>query len=98
MFVIKNFLNKSQNFIYKVWDEISGAFISFSKENRSNLAYIVENELILASLKRRLPNFKNVKVFYSNKIDDFCQNNQTIDVKLKDNLNLKAKLLIGLRI
>lgn len=78
-----------------MWDGSSDAYISFSKEDGSHLALIVENELILASLKRNLYNLKNVKVFNSNKIEDFSQNNQNIDVKLKDDLKLKTKLLIG---
>ncbi|CAF0735958.1 unnamed protein product [Brachionus calyciflorus] len=78
-----------------VWDGSSDAFISFKNEEGSNLAWIVENDLILASLNRNLSNFDNVKVFYSNKIQSFDQNEQSVDLKLKDDCSIRTKLLIG---
>ena len=81
-----------------MWDACSDASISFRHENEAedtNLAIIVENDLIQASLSEKIDKFSNLKVIYSNQIKDFKVNDQSVDLKLSDNINLKTKLLIG---
>ena len=85
-------------FDFKVWDACSDASISFRHENEiddTNLAIIVENDLIQASLADKIDKFSNLKVIYSNQLKDFKVNDQSVDLKLSDNISLKTKLLIG---
>jgi len=88
-------LNLSYFKIKKVWDATSDAYISFQDENISNLALIVENDLIQASLTRMLPKYENVKVMHSNQVDQFKTIDQCVDIQLKDNKKVKTNLLIG---
>lgn len=81
-----------------VWDACSDACISFRHENEAedtNLAIIVENDLIQASLSEKINKFNNLKVIYSSQIKDFKVSDQAVDLKLSDNVNVKTKLLIG---
>ena len=81
----------------KVWDASSDASITFRNEDGSNLAIIVENDLIQESLNKNIQNMDNVKVFYSSQIKDFKQDFQTVEIKLGDNSSLTTKLLIGIK-
>lgn len=78
-----------------VWDGSSDSFITFHGTNHDNLALIVENDLIQASLSHNLNKYENVNVFYSSEIKDFKSNINNVDIKLKDGKELSTKLLIG---
>lgn len=78
-----------------MWDGSSDAFISFRNDDGSNLALIVENDLILASLNEKLSQFDNLKIINSTKIKNFDQNDQIVDLKLYDDSTISTKLLIG---
>lgn len=69
--------------------------ITFKNENLSNLAIIVENDLIQASIARNLPKFSNINVFYSKQIKDLAQKAQSVEIKLDDGSLITTKLLIG---
>ena len=87
-----------------VWDGSSDSFITFNSNNNdqednnnNNLALIVENDLIQASLLNDLNKYENINVFYSNEINDFNNQNQNefINLKLKNGQQLNTKLIIG---
>ncbi len=82
---------------FKVWDASSDAHISFENEKdlSSNLAIIVENNLIQASLTNDLNKFKNLDILYSSQLKDFKQKETTVDLTLKDNTIINTSLLIG---
>lgn len=82
----------------KVWDGCSDAAISFRNDDDSNLAIIVENDLIQASLSENLNKIENLRVIYSNQLKDFKVNDNEVELKLNDNINIKTKLLIGRKI
>lgn len=81
----------------QVWDGSSDASISFSRDDGSPLALIVENELIQASLERHLPRYENVRVFYSSTIKDVTNSADSdyVRLQLNDDSTMRAKLLIG---
>jgi ubiquinone biosynthesis monooxygenase Coq6 len=90
-----------------VWDGSSDSFITFNSNNNNNnnneqdnnLALIVENDLIQASLLNDLNKYENINIFYSNEINDFNNNNNKINefvnLKLKNGQQLNTKLIIG---
>jgi ubiquinone biosynthesis monooxygenase Coq6 len=79
----------------RVWDGSSDASISFSNDDGSNLATIVENDLIQASIIDRLQAISNVQLIYSNQIKHFEQNEHSVKVQLNDDSIINTKLLIG---
>jgi 2-polyprenyl-6-methoxyphenol hydroxylase-like FAD-dependent oxidoreductase len=85
-----------------VWDGSSDSFITFNSNNNNeqdnNLALIVENDLIQASLLNDLNKYENINIFYSNEINDFNNNNKInefVNLKLKNGQQLNTKLIIG---
>jgi ubiquinone biosynthesis monooxygenase Coq6 len=80
-----------------VWDGSSDASISFRNEDGSNLALVVENDLIQASLNRGLKQSDNLKILYSSKVKDLKQNFQNVELELNDQTGtrINAKLVIG---
>ena len=79
----------------KVWDASSDASISFRNEDGSNLACVVENDLIQASLNQNLKQYENVSVLYSNKVTNIKQEYQSVQLKLTDEKTINTKLVIG---
>lgn len=79
----------------KVWDGKSDASITFRNDELKNLAIIVENDLIQASLSHNLPKYSNVKVLYSNQIKDFTEKDHEVELTLNDGSKFSTKVLIG---
>jgi len=78
-----------------VWDASSDASISFRNEDGSNLALVVENDLIQASLNQNLKSIDNLKILYSSKVNDLKQNFQNVELILNDKTIINTKLVIG---
>lgn len=89
----------------QVWDGCSDALITFDKENlQDEMAYIVENDIIVAALTKQLDNLpENVKVRYRTKVEKYTwpKSHQVaevipwVQVTLADGQTLQTKLLIG---
>ncbi len=80
----------------QVWDAKSDASISFSNADSSNLALIIENDLVQESLTRLLEQLPNKPdIFYQSKIEDYQFQDQFVNLKLNSRRTLKTKLLIG---
>jgi 2-polyprenyl-6-methoxyphenol hydroxylase-like FAD-dependent oxidoreductase len=77
-----------------VWDGSSDSFISFNGKE-DDLALIVENDLIQASLSHNLHQFENINVLYSSQVKDFNYSHQDVILKLNDGKEINTKLLIG---
>uniref|UniRef100_A0A669DJ36 Ubiquinone biosynthesis monooxygenase COQ6, mitochondrial n=1 Tax=Oreochromis niloticus TaxID=8128 RepID=A0A669DJ36_ORENI len=89
----------------QVWDACSDALITFDKENvEDEMAYIVENDLVVAALTRQLDSLsENVQVKYRSKVVKYTwpMPSQEADyipwvrVTLANGETLQTKLLIG---
>ena len=79
----------------KVWDASSDASISFRNEDGSNLALVVENDLIQASLNQNLKSIENLNILYSSKVKDLKQEYQNVELTLNDKRTINTKLVIG---
>ena len=78
-----------------VWDGSSDAHISFENEDDSNLAIIVENNLIQASLTRDLNKFENLTVLHSSQLRSLDDKDSTVELTLDDSSVINTNLLIG---
>uniref|UniRef100_A0A673XER5 Ubiquinone biosynthesis monooxygenase COQ6, mitochondrial n=1 Tax=Salmo trutta TaxID=8032 RepID=A0A673XER5_SALTR len=88
-----------------VWDACSDALITFDKENlQDEMAYIVENDIIVAALTKQLENLSDqVRVQYKSKVVKYTwpKSHQVADaipwvqVTLANGQTLQTKLLIG---
>uniref|UniRef100_A0A4Y0BNU4 Ubiquinone biosynthesis monooxygenase COQ6, mitochondrial n=1 Tax=Anopheles funestus TaxID=62324 RepID=A0A4Y0BNU4_ANOFN len=83
----------------QVWDACSDALITFNYDDFSeNISWIVENDVLLASIYRQLENVPNVHVRYSSKIASCELIRDGADkstVRLSDGETLKCDLLVG---
>lgn len=89
----------------QVWDACSDALITFDKDNmEEEMAYIVENDIIVAALNRQLDTLsENVGVQYQAKVVKYRwpRSHQAADsipwvqLTLADGQTLQTKLLIG---
>ncbi|XP_010896209.2 ubiquinone biosynthesis monooxygenase COQ6, mitochondrial [Esox lucius] len=89
----------------QVWDACSDALITFDKENlQDEMAYIVENDIIVAALTKQLENLSDhVRVQYKSKVVKYTwpKSHQVEDsipwvqVTLANGQTLQTKLLIG---
>uniref|UniRef100_A0A8C7DF96 Ubiquinone biosynthesis monooxygenase COQ6, mitochondrial n=1 Tax=Oncorhynchus kisutch TaxID=8019 RepID=A0A8C7DF96_ONCKI len=89
----------------QVWDACSDALITFDKENlQDEMAYIVENNIIVAALTKQLENLSDqVRVQYKSKVVKYTwpKSHQVADaipwvqVTLANGQILQTKLLIG---
>lgn len=89
----------------QVWDACSDALITFDKENlQDEMAYIVENDIIVAALTKQLENLSDqVRVQYKSKVVKYTwpKSHQVADaipwvqVTLANGQTLQTKLLIG---
>ncbi|XP_055715050.1 ubiquinone biosynthesis monooxygenase COQ6, mitochondrial [Phlebotomus papatasi] len=82
----------------QVWDAISDTFITFNEEDTNNdLAFIVENDLIMESVLKTLKNMSNIEINYASKIEKISTNTEksTIAVTLKDGETFSCNLLVG---
>ncbi|XP_063429191.1 ubiquinone biosynthesis monooxygenase COQ6, mitochondrial-like isoform X2 [Mytilus trossulus] len=91
----------------QVWDSCSDSMITFNNDDlNDNLAYIVENDVILEAVKRSLPNSQNLNIKYNTSAKsyiipgitpghDSLDQNSWVTVQLNDGSEIKTKLLIG---
>ncbi|CDQ68017.1 unnamed protein product [Oncorhynchus mykiss] len=89
----------------QVWDACSDALITFDKENlQDEMAYIVENNIIVAALTKQLENLSDqVRVQYKSKVVKYTwpKSHQVaeaipwVQVTLANGQTLQTKLLIG---
>ncbi|KAL5283480.1 COQ6 family protein [Megaselia abdita] len=81
----------------QVWDASSNASITFNHDNFSeNVAYIIENDLVLDSVYKELESAKNVQIKNLAKIEDVdLEGLATKSVKLKGGEEFTCDLLIG---
>lgn len=84
----------------QVWDASSDSIITFCEEDLSNpVAYIIENDLMLWALTKRLGSISNSEVRYGAKIKDYIlpksNASQVPVVILENDEKLSCDLLIG---
>ncbi|XP_055615462.1 ubiquinone biosynthesis monooxygenase COQ6, mitochondrial [Toxorhynchites rutilus septentrionalis] len=83
----------------QVWDACSDALITFNYDDMAeNIAWIVENDVLLASVYRQLEQVKNVEIRYSSKIEGCKLIRDGVDmstVQLSNGDRLKCELLVG---
>ncbi|XP_035598793.1 ubiquinone biosynthesis monooxygenase COQ6, mitochondrial-like isoform X1 [Oncorhynchus keta] len=89
----------------QVWDACSDALITFDKENlQDEMAYIVENDIIVAALTKQLENLSGqVKVQYKTKVvmytwpksHQVAESIPWVQVTLANGQTFQTKLLIG---
>lgn len=91
----------------QVWDSCSDSIITFNNDDlNDNLAYIVENDVILEAVKRSLPKSHNLNIKYNTSAKSYIipgitpghdglDQNSWVTVQLNDGSEIKTKLLIG---
>ncbi|XP_063985532.1 ubiquinone biosynthesis monooxygenase COQ6, mitochondrial [Diachasmimorpha longicaudata] len=83
----------------QVWDATSDAMITFNEDYLADeIAYIVENDILLHALDQELEDKSNLNVIYNAKVEDIClpsQRGENAKVKLQSGEELSAKLLVG---
>lgn len=82
----------------QVWDAISDTYITFTEEDTNeDLAFIVENDLIVDAVLKTLKNMSNIKINYSSKIEKISTSTEksTTVVTLKDGETFSCNLLVG---
>uniref|UniRef100_A0A2C9H898 Ubiquinone biosynthesis monooxygenase COQ6, mitochondrial n=1 Tax=Anopheles quadriannulatus TaxID=34691 RepID=A0A2C9H898_ANOQN len=83
----------------QVWDACSDALITFNYDDfAENISWIVENDVLLASIYRQLEGVPNVRVRYSSKLASCELIRDGADrstVRLADGETLKCDLLVG---
>ncbi|XP_014477633.1 PREDICTED: ubiquinone biosynthesis monooxygenase COQ6, mitochondrial isoform X2 [Dinoponera quadriceps] len=83
----------------QVWDACSDAMITFNEDYLYNeLAYIVENDLLLHAVNKQLSQKENVTVIYNSKVAEIKLPN-TIEryttIELKSGKQYRTRLLVG---
>lgn len=90
----------------KIWESCSNSLITFSQEDMSEqMAYVVENDIILEAITRRLERLADrVDVLYNTRVQKIeipsqtsSQTNSWVNLKLHDGNCLKTKLLVSLQ-
>jgi len=83
----------------QVWDSCSDAMITFNHEDLiDNLAYIVENNVIVSAIYDKLNNSgDNVEIRYNTKAEEYNFDEELpyCEMKLNDGSHLRSKLIIG---
>lgn len=83
----------------QVWDACSNALITFSYDDfRDDIAYIVENDLVLHAVYKELENANNVEVRNQSKIESVILPKDGVRksvVKLKDGETYSCELLVS---
>ncbi|KAK9306057.1 hypothetical protein QLX08_003119 [Tetragonisca angustula] len=83
----------------QVWDACSDAMIVFNEDYLTKeIAYIVENDLLLHAVNKQLTDKENVNVIYNSKIENIKLPKtleENAQIQLQDGTKYKAKLLIG---
>ncbi|XP_074663028.1 ubiquinone biosynthesis monooxygenase COQ6, mitochondrial-like isoform X2 [Tubulanus polymorphus] len=85
----------------QVWDACSDAMINFDLgSGDENLAYIVENDVIIEGIKRSFPKSDNIKIQYSSQVKEYSfpesdANDRWVKIQLDNGDILQTRLLIG---
>ncbi|XP_012535074.2 ubiquinone biosynthesis monooxygenase COQ6, mitochondrial [Monomorium pharaonis] len=83
----------------QVWEACSDAMITFNEDlSNKELAFIVENDLLLHAVNKQLSEKENVTVIYESKIVNVKLPKTSIElatVELQSGEHYKAKLLVG---
>ncbi|CAL7949412.1 unnamed protein product [Xylocopa violacea] len=83
----------------QVWDACSDAMIVFNEDYLSEeIAYIVENDLLLHAVNKQLAEKENVNVIYNSKVENIIlpkKLEENAEVQLQNGTKYKAKLLVG---
>ncbi|XP_008553591.1 ubiquinone biosynthesis monooxygenase COQ6, mitochondrial [Microplitis demolitor] len=83
----------------QVWDACSDAMITFNEDHLSeDIAYIVENDLLLHAVNKQVEEKPSVKVIYNAKVEDIVlpkTDNGDAKIKLQSGEEFTSKLLIG---
>ena len=83
----------------QVWDACSDAMIVFNEDYlNEEIAYIVENDLLLHAVNKQLINKENVNIIYNSKVENIKLPKipeENAEIQLEDGTKYKAKLLVG---
>ncbi|XP_076234829.1 ubiquinone biosynthesis protein COQ6, mitochondrial [Calliopsis andreniformis] len=83
----------------QVWDACSDAMIVFNEDHLADeIAYIVENDLVLHAVNKQLEEKENVNVIYTSKVENIKLPKglgEDAEIQLQDGKKYKTKLLIG---
>eukprot|EP01134_Creolimax_fragrantissima_P004167 CFRG4167T1 len=85
----------------EVWDSVSGGSIEFNAEEvgRDFFGYLVENDLIQASLLAKIDEYKNVNTTYGSKVSSFdwgdTETNESAVITLEGGNSVTTRLVIG---
>ncbi|CAK9809070.1 Ubiquinone biosynthesis monooxygenase COQ6, mitochondrial [Anthophora plagiata] len=83
----------------QVWDACSDAMIVFNKDSLTEeIAYIVENDLLLHSVNKQLAEKENVNVIYNSKVESIKlpkQLGENAEIQLQNGTIYKTKLLVS---
>ncbi|CAI5451988.1 unnamed protein product [Caenorhabditis angaria] len=94
---IENQRAKKVNRLF-VFDSCSSSEIEFERESNDEVAYIIENDLIVAALFEKLQNFKNVQIRSNAKVAE-CRIPNSLEnmatLKLENGDVIETSLLIG---
>lgn len=94
--------------ILQVWDSCSDSMITFNNDDlNDNLAYIVENDVILEAVKRSFPKSHNLNIKYNTSAKSYIipgitpghdglDQNSWVTVQLNDGSEMKTKLLVSI--
>lgn len=82
----------------QIWDACSDAMITFNEDYLANeIAYIVENDLVLHAVDKQLKEKSSVEVIYNAQVEDItlpaARGDDTL-IKLQNGKQFKAKLLV----
>ncbi len=80
-----------------VWEDISEAEVHFSAAEISekNLGFVVENEVIVASLWEKILEYKNIQPIFSEKIIQIDLKQNNANLTFESGLTLTTKLLVA---
>lgn len=82
----------------QVWDAHSDAMITFNEDNLDQeIAYIVENNLLLHAIDKELENKPSVQVIYNAKVDHVSlpdNYGENAKIKLQNGQEFQTKLLV----
>ncbi|XP_012149973.2 ubiquinone biosynthesis protein COQ6, mitochondrial isoform X1 [Megachile rotundata] len=83
----------------QVWDACSDAMIVFNEDYLAEeIAYIVENDLLLHGVNKQLTEKENVNVVYDSKVESIklpVNEGDNAEIQLQNGKTYKTKLLIG---
>lgn len=83
----------------QVWDACSDAMIVFNEDYTTDeIAYIVENDLVLHAVNKQLSEKGNVDVIYNSKVEHIKLPKvpeENAEIQLQNGKRFKAKLLVG---